>query len=160
LPKLKGFVSNAETSNLDKLVTKAARIFGLRKLSIQYRELTYKDQQNDKWRVEFYILPGPLLGPEKYKLKYFKFNESGFGVEVDTASREDNINKETLLRFAQAENIQSDERWEKYLVPGVPEFSYKKKDFKVFELTVKSEKPSFKLLCKLEENFPFCQCLM
>ena len=158
LDKLKGFVSDQETASIDNLKTKIERIYGLKRPMIQYRELFYKDQSNTKWKIEFYLTPDSLWGKEKYKLKYFKADDNGAFHEAQEHNKDDLLNKEALLKFDQFEQVEGDERWEKFIIPGDPLVSYKQKDFKLFELKVIRKNPKSLLLCNIAGGHPLCQC--
>lgn len=158
LPKLKGFISSEETGSLDSLKTKAERVYGLKRPMIQYRELIYKNQGNEKWKIEFYLLPNSLWGKEKYKLKFFRTTDTGVYVEVPAPIKDDVMTKEAALRYAQYEQVESDDRWEKFAIPGNPEGIYKSRDFKLYELNVIRKSPKMSLLCTIASGHPFCQC--
>ncbi len=158
LPKLKGFISSEETASLDSLKTKIERVYGFKRPLTQYRELIYKNQANEKWKVEFYLLPDSLWGKEKYKLKFFKTTDAAVYVEATAPIKDEVMTKEAALRFAQYEQVESDERWEKFVVPGDPLATYKSKDFKLFELSVFKKATKSGLICTIVGGHSYCQC--
>lgn len=160
LPKLKGFLNSDELTSLDNLKTKVERVYGFKRPMIEYRELIYKDSSEQKWKVEFYLMPDSMWSKEKYKLKFFKEKSPGNFLESSPpfTMKEEVLNKEAVLRYAQYESIQSDERWERFAIPGSPKGSYKSKDFKLFELTVVVSPPKGMLTCTMAGGFPVCSC--
>jgi hypothetical protein len=158
LPKLKGFISSQETTSIDNLKTKIERIYGLKRPMMKYRELQYKNGPGEKWKVEFYLSPESRWSREKYKLKFFKAEESGFFVETASPLKDDFLSKDAVLKFAQYEQVDSDERWERFVMPAEPAVSYKSRDFKLYELMVSNRSPKFSLLCNMAGGHPYCQC--
>jgi hypothetical protein len=159
LPKLKGFISTQETSSLDNLKTKIERIYGMMRPLIYYRELSYKNQAGDKFKVEFYLTSDSKWGKEKYRLKFFQISEKGEFVAMASLVKEETLEKDAILKFAQYEDVLSDERWERFSMPRSPEVSFKSKDFKLFEITTAFKGIGSKLLCNLAGGHPLCQCL-
>lgn len=206
LDRLKGFISSQETTNLDNLKTKIERIYGMKQSKIHYRELFYKNQTGEKWRVEFYLLTEspkstastteiskanvssiyalktenssatPILatdasktlapvadsskGKEKYRLKFYKLKEGEGYAESLSPIKEEILDLEKMLKFGHAEEVEVDERWERFELPKDPVVNYKIKNFKAFELSVALVKPKTSLLCNMAGGHPFCQCSM
>ncbi len=158
LDRLAGFISVEETTNLDNLKTKIERIYGMKQASIQFRELFYKTQTGEKWRVEFYLTTDSTKGKEKYRLKFFKQKEGEGYSETFSPVKEETLDLTKMLKYAHEEEIESDERWEKFGSPLVPLVSYKIKNFKIFELS--ASKPKASLLCNIAGGHPFCQCTL
>lgn len=159
LPKLMGLISAQETSSMDNLKTRIERVYGLKRSIIYYRELVYKSSAGDKWRVEFYLTSDSLWGKEKYRLKFFKASDDGSYVEAPSPIKEEFLSKDASLKFAQYEDVESDERWEKFSMPMEPTLEYKSKDFKIFELTANAKTSKTRLFCNIAGGHPFCQCL-
>lgn len=158
LPRLKGYLSKQETNSLDNLKTKIERIYGMQRPLIEFRELIYKNQAEQRFKVEFYLIPGSLWGKESYRLKQFRASESGAFVEQVTTGKDETSNREALLRFAQFEQIENDERWERFAIPGNPKVLYKSKNFKIFEITAEILAPKKRLTCNITGGYPFCSC--
>ncbi len=158
LDRLKGFISTQETTNLNNLKTKIERIYGMKQSVIQYRELLYKNPMGEKWRVEFYLTSDSLKGKEKYRLKYFKLKEGEGFSETLAPDKEDVVEISKMLKFGHAEEIETDERWERFGTPLEPDVSFKSKNFNVFELSATSKRSKSKLLCNIAGGHPFCQC--
>jgi len=158
LDRLKGFVSSQETTSLDNLKTKIERIYGMKQSKIYYRELFYKNQAGEKWRVEFYLLAESLKGKEKYRLKFYKLKDGVGYAETFSPDKEEVLDIEKMLKFGHAEEIETDERWERFEIPTEPVVNYKLKNFKVFELSAVLKKPKASLVCNLAGGHPFCQC--
>lgn len=156
LDRLTGFVSAEETTNLDNLKTKIERVYGMKQASIQFRELFYKTQAGEKWRVEFYLTSDSTKGKEKYRLKFFKQKDGEGYSETFSPVKEETLDLAKMLKYAHEEEIETDERWEKFGAPLVPLVSYKIKNFKIFELS--ASKPKASLLCNIAGGHPFCQC--
>lgn len=215
LDRLRGFISTQETTNLDNLKTKIERIYGMKQSKIHYRELFYKNQAGDKWRVEFYLLndafktdapkanalsanaataEAPLSNApstnspainvsamdtqkigtsktdtsklevtkakDKYRLKFYKLKEGEGYAEALSPEKEEVLDLDKMLKFGHAEEIETDERWERFELPKDPTVNYKVKNFKAFELSVVLKKPKTSLLCNMAGGHPFCQCSM
>ena len=159
LSRLKGYITDAETSSVDSLKTKVERVYGLRKSMIYYRELIYRNSASERWRVEFYLIGESKWGNEKFRLKFYKASRDGDFMPTHSPSgKEEIVDKDGALKYAQFEEILSDERWERFLVPGDPSVNYKMKDFKLFELNVISKKPKSNLSCVIAGGFPHCIC--
>jgi cupin superfamily acireductone dioxygenase involved in methionine salvage len=153
-----------DTSSLDLLKNKIERVYGYQRPVIDYRELVYKSHSAEEWKVQFVLLPGSVWGKEKYKFKFFKATEAGAWVEQAPLIKEDHINKDALLKYAQDQTIASDERWERFVIPGNPYFKFKSKNFKVFELNLEINPPisvpkKSTLSCNLTGIQPFCLCI-
>lgn len=160
LDRLKGFISSQETTNLDNLKTKIERIYGLKQSKIQYRELFYKNQAEEKWRVEFYLIPDSPKGKEKYRLKFYKLREGEGYSETLSPEKEEVMDLDKMLKFGHAEEVETDERWERFDLPKDPTVNYKVKNFKAFELSVALKKPKTSLVCNMAGGHPFCQCTL
>jgi hypothetical protein len=158
LPKLQGVLTAKETASLDALKVQIERIYSLSKPMIHVRELIYRTSNNEKWRVQFFLVTDSLYGKERYRLSYFKANERGAFAEIMPPGGIKMLDKQALLVFAQDQEIESDERWERFAVPGDPAVSIKMKDFKIYELLVKQRGGKSTLLCSLGSNHPFCHC--
>ena len=212
LDRLRGFISTQETTNLDNLKTKIERIYGMKQSKIHYRELFYKNQVGEKWRVEFYLLteafkvdapktnaastdapsgktlsastnspginvsatdtqkidtsktdtskPEVTKAKDKYRLKFYKLKEGEGYAEALSPEKEEVLDLDKMLKFGHAEEIEADERWERFELPKDPTVNYKLKNFKAFELSVALKKPKTSLLCNMAGGHPFCQCSM
>lgn len=175
LDRLRGFISSHETTNLDNLKTKIERIYGMKQSRIQYRELFYKNQAGEKWRVEFYLLADTSKNDtpkadtlkadtskktDKYRLKFYKLKEGEGYAEALSPEKEEVMDLDKMLKFGHAEEVEVDERWERFELPKDPTVNYKLKNFKAFELSVMLKKPKVSLLCNMAGGHPFCQCSM
>lgn len=160
LSKVKDLITDDEASNLDSLKTMIERTYGLNKSYIKYRELYYKTQNGEKWRAEFYLTPDSVWGKEKYKLKFFKSGDTGAYTEASTPPiKELVLDKAAVLKFAQFEEVETDERWESFFVPKEPTARFKSKNFKLFELNIEQSSSHSSLNCSLVSAQPICQCL-
>lgn len=158
LTKTKGILTSKDLGSLDNLKIFIERVYGLQKPMMHFRELIYKNQNNEKWRNDFHLMPDSLWGKEKYKMKAFKANEQGVFGEALGTKDDALLSKEAVLKYAQYEEIESDERWERFAVPGDPSLSYKSRDFKIYDLLVKSAIGRYTLSCTVASGRPFCQC--
>lgn len=161
LVKVKDIISDTETYNLDSLKTLIERVYGLNKSYIKYRELLYKTQTGERWRVEFYLIPDSLWGNEKYKVKFFKAedkNGGAFGEVLSPPIKDSILDKASVLKYAQFEEVEVDERWESFFVPKDPTVKFKSKNFKLFELIVEQSLNHTTLNCSIVSGQSVCQC--
>ena len=106
LPRMKGFLTSRENTDLDALKTKIELVFGMQKPLIEYRELVYKNQADETWKVEFHLFYGSRWGKEQYLVKFFKTSGGVGFVEAPSPLKDTLLNKDAALRFAQHEQIE------------------------------------------------------
>lgn len=160
LPKLKGTLGAIDISDLNKLKTQIEIYYNLQRPVLNFRELIFQNQSSERWRVEFYYFNDASTGKaiDRYRLKFFKRQMDNTWMETKANFSPDILDKEALLKFAQFERIEKDERWESFLVPGEPKVSFKSLDFVVFDLSVANKTLKGSLSCTKEKTFTVCHC--
>lgn len=79
---------------------------------------------------------------------------------LNSPLKESVLDKSAALKFAQDQEVETDERWESFFAPKEPLVKFKSKNFKLFELSVEwSGNHTSALNCTMVSEQPVCQCL-
>lgn len=161
LEKMSGKLDAQSLKNLNELKTQIEIVYGLKKPQMDFREILYKTKKEEKWRMEAFIAPGSSWGKESYTLRFYKLDRTNgqeIWPEVPSPIGRSELPKGELLKFAQNENILSEERWEHFLVPGDPKLEFRSKNFKLYEINARVALKGKNLACVLKGDEYICTC--